>query len=213
MTDILPEIFVETGGDAGIDNLDDLMAAFSNLAKRAVNSALSSEGFRLKNILQRAISTGGPEGAKWEKLSAYYTRLSKGGQGKWRRLSSKTRNKRRGAGIDFPRPEKSPLLKFKGGIRYVVEKQDAMVRVGFVNPSAQFEKMLGMAATGFKTSVTRKMQKSFFGLGLPLVAGEIESPARPLIDPVFAAEENDISLNLERKFFANMSRYWNEAAS
>lgn len=212
MTDIFPEIFVGTGGEAGIDNLDDLMAAFPKEARRAADSALSSEGYRLKEILQRAISSGGPEGHKWEKLSPYYTRLTKTGQAKWRRLSSKTQNRRR---YTPPKaaPEKSPLLKFKGGVRYVVEKDMDLVRVGFVNPSAGLAKMLAMHETGFKTTVTRKMQKFFFGMGLPLVADEIESPARPLIGPVFESEETTIGENLERKFFANLDRYWDEGAT
>ena len=87
-----------------------------------------------------------------------------------------------------------------------------MLMVGFVNPSTGLSKMLAMHETGFKTPVTRRLQKFFFGLNLPLAKSTkyLESPARPLIGPVFDAEEATISENLERKFFANMDRYWNE---
>ena len=109
MTDVLPEILIDNRGEAMIENFDDLAAAFPKMAQRAVDSALSSEGYRLKAILQRAIENGGPDGHKWEQLSPYYTRLTKGGQSKWRRLTGKTQYRKkqhsaRGGAGRFIRP-------------------------------------------------------------------------------------------------------------
>ena len=63
-----PEIYINREGEIGLQNLADLMRAYPNYAQRAVASALKSEGYRLKGILQDTIEHGGPENEPWPKL-------------------------------------------------------------------------------------------------------------------------------------------------
>jgi hypothetical protein len=89
-----------------------------------------------------------------------------------------------------------------------VDDEASLVNIGFVNPAAGFERLIALAAEGFETPVTKRMRRLFFGVGQPLKASVLKSPARPLIGPVFAAEQGNIRVNLERKFFENMERYF-----
>ena len=92
----------------------------------------------------------------------------------------------------------------------MLDKDEKLLSVGFVNPKPGLLKMLGMHASGWTTTVTRKMQKKFFAMGLPIATGKIRTPGRPLIEPVWEAEQDNMAENLERKFFENMARYAQE---
>jgi len=195
-----PEIYLDTRGEAAIENFDDLARHFPKWADRAINSALSSEGYRVLGILKSAFP-GGPPGHSWEKLHPYTMRLRKGYRNRQRKKTPKA--------LTGTQRQKNPLSKFKGGLRYQVDKESKEISVGFVNASASFQRLLGKQAEGYSVPVTRQMQKLFFALGLPLAAGtdRLEVPGRDLINPVFHAEKEHIAQNLERKFFANLQRY------
>jgi len=199
-----PEIYLDTRGEAGIENFDELARHFPKWADRAINSALSSEGYRVLDILKGSFDRGGPPGHSWEKLHPYTMRLRKGYRNRTRKKAPKP--------LTGTERQKNPLLKFKGGLRYKVDKSDKMLSVGFVNASTPFQRMLKKQAEGYSINVTRKMQKLFFALGLPLDAdtGRLTVEGRPLIEPVFESERERIAENLERKFFANMDRYAND---
>jgi hypothetical protein len=199
------EVFFDTRGEVGIENFDDLARQFPRWADRAINSALSSEGYRLRKEIQLAFDAGGPPGRSWEKLHPYTMRLRKGYRNRPRKRAPKMIT-------ETAQKTVNPLLKFKGGIRYLVDKDLKELSVGFVSPSAPFRQILAKQARGYSVKVTRKMQKLFFGLGLPLNAATktLKVPGRELIEPVFEAERDRIILNLERKFFANMERYARE---
>src|SRR6056297_1803195 len=121
-----PEIFLDTRGEAGIENFDDLARHFPKWANRAIDSALSSEGYQLLQTLKSAFS-GGPPGHSWEKLHPYTLRLRKGYRNRSRKKTPKALT---GTGRT-----KNPLLKFKGGLRYDIDKEQKMLSVGFVNAS------------------------------------------------------------------------------
>jgi hypothetical protein len=201
-----PEIFLDTRGEAGIENFDDLARHFPKWADRAINSALSSEGYRLRKVLQVAFDQVGPSGHSWEKLHPYTMRLRRG-------YRNRPRKKRPKMITGAPPKTVNPLLKFKGGLRYRVDEDVKELSVGFVNAGAPMRRMLDRQARGYSVPVTRKMQKLFFALGLPLDGStrELEIPGRPLIEPVFQAEREAISRNLERKFFENLERYAGES--
>lgn len=201
---VLPEIHIDTRGEFGIDNLDALMAEFPMLARRAVNSALSSEGYRLKLALQRAIRAGGPAGATWQKRHPFANILQQAFSSQRSRVSAQ---KRKALLAGQGEAAGSPLLKFAGGIRYRQDKDLNMISVGFVNPNAKFEEYIQKAEEGFETPITRKMRKLFFAIGMATRKSSIKSPSRPLIGPVFEAEKSLIASNLEETFFANMERY------
>ena len=63
-----PEIYFDKRGELAIENIDELVERYPKWADRAINSALASEGFRLKGLIQQAIDSGGPENASWKKL-------------------------------------------------------------------------------------------------------------------------------------------------
>ncbi len=199
-----PEIYLDTRGEAGIENFDDLARHFPKWADRAINSALSSEGHRVLGILKSAFP-GGPPGHSWEKLHPYTMRLRKGYRNRPRKKTPKA--------LTGTQRQKNPLGKFRGGLRYKVDKSDKMLSVGFVNASTQFQQILKKQTQGYSVNVSRSMQKLFFALGLPLAAGtkRLEVEPRPLIEPVFESERERILDNLERKFFfENLDRYSKE---
>lgn len=195
-----PEIYLDTRGEVGIENFDDLAKHFPKWADRAINSALSSEGHRVLKVLKHTVDAGGV-GHSWEKLHPYTKRLRKGFRNRPRKKAPKA--------LTGGTRQVNPLLKFKGALRYQVDKESKEISVGFVNASASFQRLLGKQAEGYSVPVTRQMQKLFFALGLPLAAGtdRLEVPGRDLINPVFHAEKEHIAQNLERKFFANLQRY------
>jgi hypothetical protein len=195
---LIPEIWINTRGEFGIDNLDQLMAAFPKFASRAVNSALASEGHRLIGVMKKAIDAGGPAGARWPEKHPFADILKR---------ARKSWVKRPRAWNPAAKAAGKPLLKFKGGIRYQVDKEMSLASIGFVNPRAGFERLIALASEGFDTPVTDRMRRLFFGVGQPLAASVIKSPARPLIGPVFAAEKGNIAANLERKFFEKLNQY------
>jgi len=197
-----PEIYFDKRGELAIENIDELVERYPKWADRAINSALASEGFRLKGLIQQAIDSGGPENASWKKLHPYTELVRK----RKRRTYKRTPKLSTGMGPSA----KAPLLQFKGGVRYVLDKDEKLLSVGFVNPKPGLLKMLGMHASGWTTTVTRKMQKKFFAMGLPIATGKIRTPGRPLIEPVWEAEQDNMAENLERKFFENMARYAQE---
>jgi len=199
-----PEIYLDSRGEVAIENLDELAKHFPRWADRAVNSAMKSEGYRIKNILQHSFDRGGPSGHSWEKLHPYTMRLRKGYRNRKRKRAPKMIS---GA----PQKTANPLLKLKGGLKYKVDEEQKLLSVGYVDPSGGLIGLLSKHATGYEVKVSRSMQKLFFALGLPLKAStkKLEIPGRPLIEPVFESERERIADNLERKFFANMERYAN----
>lgn len=202
-----PEVFIESDGEAGIANFEELARVFPRWADRAINSALSSEGYRLLNILKASFDRGGPPGRSWEKLHPYTMRLRKGYRNRPR--------KRRPKWITGAPPKTvNPLLKFKGGLRYRLWKDENLMSVGFVKSHTDKDmlRMLAKQRRGYSMPVTREMQKLFFALGMPISAEtkRLTVPGRPLIGPVIASERERLAANLERKFFANMDRYANE---
>ena len=198
-----PEIHLDTRGEAEIENFDDLARHFPKWADRAINSALSSEGHRVLGVFKSSWP-GGPPGHSWEKLHPYTMRLRKGYRNRPRKKAPK-------ALVGTTRYA-NPLLKFKSGLRYKIDKSDKMLSVGFVNASTPFQQILKKQASGYSVPVTRGMQKLFFALGIPIGADtkRLEVGPRPLIEPVFASERERIAENLERKFFENMDRYSKE---
>jgi hypothetical protein len=193
-----PEIHFDKRGELAIENIDELAERYPKLADRAINSALGSAGFELKNALQDAINQGGPEGRSWERLHPYTELIRK----RKKRTYKRTPKFNPGAVS-----AKSPLLRFKGGIRYALDKDTKTLSAGFVNPKPGLLKMLGMHARGWTTNVTRKMQKKFFAMGLPIATGKVKTPGRPLIEPVWEAEQERITQHMERKFFEALKRY------
>ena len=59
------ELYIDSHGEIAIENMGDLLEQYPRYAERAVASALKSEGYNLKEMMQSAIRRGGPDGNKW----------------------------------------------------------------------------------------------------------------------------------------------------
>ena len=107
------------------------------------------------------------------------------------------------------------MAKFAGAVRYFFDTQTTTIHIGFLqNPglSPSFIKLAQKHAKGFKIPVTPKTRKFLFALGFPIKKDttELESPARPIIEPVFEKEEKNVFANIETKFYRNLDRYMAE---
>lgn len=221
------EIFIDTRGEFGIDNLGDIVADFPRLADRAAISALKSEGYRLKGVLQRALRTGGPDGAKWPELNphtdiirnAFSKRRNRSGPVKnyrmvWKTVDGKKVRVKEFWGQRGAKILRSPMLKLAAGVRYVFDPDTSAVSVGFVNPRVRLARYLGLQESGFESAVTPRKRRMLFALGFPVKAStkSLHIPARPLIGPVFVAERSAVFRNLEEKFRANLDNLVQGAA-
>jgi len=217
------EIYLDKRGEFAIENMEILLNAFPQYAERAVASALKSEGFRLRDLVKAAIRSGGPDGAKWAKLNPHTGVLSSAKRGTvknyklvWKGKKGSKRRVRQYKDVILS-TKAAPLSKLAGAVRYKYDPDDQAVSIGFIQSggvSPAMIKLAGMHAKGFETRITPKMRKMLFALGFPVKksTGSLESPARPVIDPVFRQEEGDIMRNIESKFMSSILRYFNERA-
>lgn len=210
-------------GEFGAESIETMFAEFPQYARRALTSALSAEGFRLKTIVAKTIHDGGPNGS-WKALNphtAYLNRaafrtiktwrlsrkgLKRGEASRKVSMSLEERSKR------FVKTSKSPLLKLKGAVRYRVDREEMYANIGFIGDDARgyrIRRIVSHAAEGFRTPVTRLMRRFAFGLGFPLRrdTSELVAPPRPLIRPVFEKEEGNIVRNISMRVVNNISRY------
>ena len=211
------EIHFDRRGEVALENMADLMAAFPRYAHRAINSALASEGFRLKNIVQETIRAGGP-GGSWPELNPHtgilglakrrdlknYKMGWRGPKGKKRRVKlywSAAGGKRS--------TRRNPLLKLRGAVRYFVDKKTQTMNIGFIRASTRLLAIVHAQAEGFTTPVTPRMRKFMFAMGFPLKKSTraLRTPPRPLISRIFDLEKDNVHENLRRKFLLNVTRY------
>jgi hypothetical protein len=217
------EIYMDERGEVAIENIEALVKAFPQFADRAKASALKSEGFRLKNLISNAIRSGGPANAKWEKLNPHTGVLSRM-TGRNQRLQT-VKNYRmvwkgqKGSKVRVRQykdvmlsARKEPLARLAGAVRYEYDKDLELVSIGFIRSAGVSDRMLSLArlhAKGETTRITPRMRRMLFALGFPVKKSttQLETPARPVIEPVFRAEKDTIIKNLERKFLAATLRY------
>lgn len=212
------EIYLDERGEVAIENMEILLKAFPQYADRAVASALKSEGYRLRNLVKAAIRAGGTDGSKWEKLNPHtgiLARAKKGTVKNYRTVwkGQKGSKKRVRQYKDVMLSTKSaPLSKLAGAVRYDYDPNDQMMSIGFIQSggvSPAMIKLAGMHAKGFKTKITPRSRRMMFALGFPVKKSTttLETPARPVIEPIFRQEEGDIMSNIEDKFMASILRY------
>ncbi len=217
------ELYFDERGEVAIENMETILRAFPGLADRAMASALKSEGWRLKNMIRLAVRRGGPGGGTWKKLNPHTGVLSRMRSRTGRRQTVKNFKMvwrgQKGSKQRVPQykevmlsTRKAPLTKLAGAVRYKYDPEEKMVSIGFLHEQGVSDGMLRLAlmhAKGYKTRITPKMRKMLFALGFPVKKSTttLETPARPLIEPVFREEKSDIMINIERKFFKNLDRY------
>lgn len=213
------ELYLDQRGEIAIENMAALLKALPKEAERAKVSALKSEGWRLRELVKAAIRAGGPNGDKWEKLNPHTGVLSRAKKGSvknykmvWKGQKGSKKRVRQYKGFMLS-TRSAPLSKLSGAVRYQYDDDLDMVSIGFIRNAGVSDGMLklaGMHAKGFTTKITPKMRKMLFALGFPVKKSTttLESPARPVIEPVFRQEQDDILANIERKFFSNLNRYF-----
>jgi len=150
------EAHISKHGEAAIENMEDLLKAFPAYAKRASASALRSEGYRLKNIMQTAIAKGDPAGHPWPKLNPHTGILSKmtkysrkarfegfqvtgtrlkNFKSVWRgKKGSKRRAREYWSVTKKLSTRLNPMLKVRGAVRYFYDASLTMINVGFLPP-------------------------------------------------------------------------------
>lgn len=220
------ELYFDRRGEVALENLADLMDAFPQFAGRAIASAMRSEGYRLRGIMQDAIAGGGP-GKK----------VALGTERSWPVLNPHTgvlaQSKRRITTKDFKNykmvwkgkkgskkrvaeykqvilsTRQDPLLRLRGGIRYAYDPETQLLTVGFVNQPRKVLRWVHAQAEGYSVKVTPRMRKYFFAIGFPLkkTTTTLRVPPRPLVEPIFRAEKDQILANIRQKFTNNVLRY------
>jgi hypothetical protein len=215
------ELYLDERGEIAIENMADLLKALPKEAERAKVSALKSEGYRLRELIKEAIRRGGPEGDTWDKLNPHTGVLSRAKKGSvknykmvWKGQKGSKKRVRQYKDVMLS-TRSMPLLKMAAATRYKYDKDMDMVSIGFIQRAGVSDNMLklaGMHAKGFKTRITPKMRKMLFALGFPIKKSTtiLETPARPVIEPIFRQEEKNIMRNIELKFFSNLNRYFEE---
>jgi len=174
------EIHFDKRGEIALENIADILRAYPRFGRRAFDSALSSEGYRLRSELQNAIKPGGPDGS-WPAISPY-TDLLKRAQRKRKNQSGLIKNRWKKGGYKMHRALKmgirvasdstrAPFLRLRAGIRYAVDKDMNMMTVGFVNTSRSMVRLAHFHAEGFKTPITKDVRKMFWALAIPLKKG------------------------------------------
>jgi hypothetical protein len=212
------EIYLDERGEVAIENMEILLKAFPQYADRAVASALKSEGYRLRNLIKAAIRAGGTDGKKWEKLNPHTGVLARAKKGYvknykmvWKGQKGSKKRVRQYKEVMLS-TRSAPLSKLAGAVRYNYDPADQMMSIGFIQSggvSPAMIKLAGMHAKGFQTNITPKMRKMLFALGFPVKksTSKLESPARPVIEPVFRQEEGNIMQSIEDKFMSSILRY------
>lgn len=213
------QINVQRGtGEYGIENLEQIFADFPRYAKRALLSALSAEGFRLKEVVRNAVRSGGPAGERWPQLNPHTGVLNKARRGTVKNFRLSRKGVKKGeAGKRVYREymtskKRSPLLRLAGAVRYRVDKDEMYANIGFINDDAKgyrIQNIISHAAKGYKTPVTPRMRRFAFGLGFPLRKDttELVAQPRPLIRPIFEKEAGNVVKNLSIRVVNNITRY------
>lgn len=210
-------------GEISLEEAAELMERYPSYAKRAIDSAIKSESWRMKNVIQATIRQGGP-GGKWPKLNPHTGILDRYIKGKWLKNYRKSRKgiKRGGEARRVWRDDgglvrkrmstkSAPLLKLAGGTRYSYDPNLMTASIGFLSGKSPGKTTLlaKKHALGFRARLTPRARRWAFGLGFPLAKGttELVIPPRPVVGPVYEREKGNIVRNIGTKVLSNMERY------
>lgn len=205
-------------GEIGLEDAWDLMEQYPKYAKRALSSAIKSEGWRLRGIIKDTIRQGGPNGS-WPKLNPHTGVLNRAKKGwvKNYRLSRKGVKKGEAAKRIYKQvmlsTKTAPLLRLAGATRYYYDKDLMVARIGFLTGAGKSPGATAVLAKkhamGYRVPVTPRSRRRAFGLGFPLKKSttELVTPPRPVVGPVFDAEEKAIVRNINQNTMNNIQRY------
>jgi hypothetical protein len=211
-------------GEYGIENLEQIFADFPQYAHRALYSALSAEGYRLKQVVASSIRSGGPAGDKWPGLNPYTDAFARYRRGTLKTHKASRKGVKKGEAsriiarspeerhLRFANTRRQPLLKLAGAVRYKGDRDELYAHIGFVNDDAKgyrVQKIISKAAEGYQTPLSTKMRRFAFGVGMPLrkdTTALVAKP-RPLMRPIFEKESGNVVKNLSVRIVNNITRY------
>lgn len=154
--------------DSSVPMLAALLREFPN----DLNRALGSVGYWLRAVIRGALNHGGRPYASWRERAGIS--IPHG-----RRKGDEARS-----GVNST-PDQ-PFGALVQAVGYLREKAKFQVSIGWLSKAAA--RLGGMLQAGFRTRVTHRMRRKFIKSGYSLGAKpEIETPARPLIRPVYNA--------------------------
>lgn len=183
-------------------------------AKKAEETAVKVEGFRLKNLLQKELRKGAPGGRPFKPLTSIARRLERTIQVAGGRTRRQT-------------PNRNPLARLGHGVRYNIRTGPAFkMLVGFVQPthgphtvSKSWRRIAKIHQEGFDRTVTPALRRLVVRRGTELGTVEggntpfflrrrtnrFQSPARPIIDPFWTAHANQAAKNINKNFRLKMA--------
>jgi hypothetical protein len=181
----------------GLSNLRNLIDFESTRARKALTTATKTEGFRLMRLLREQIKQAAPGGRAFAPLSVI-ARMRRGKYG-----------------------DRKPLRRLATVVRYRVEK-DAM-RIGFVQPvrghqlSRSWLRIARLHQEGFQhemddaTRAAVLRQLKYAGpaaskfLALRKTTRRFHTPARPIVEPFWAAQIQATLANIRTNFRRKMA--------
>jgi len=207
----MPEIFIDTKGEFGLDAWAELMGRFPKYSDRAIASSLKSEGSRLQKIIKLSIQQGGPG---WPPLHPHTlaVMMARRRQGRWaaqeakgKKVRASTKQKYRGH-IEMDPGSVKPFRKLAGATRYYYDDSVKTVTIGFLDTKKRY--LAKKHAEGFTMTADRRMGKLLAAYGFPVKTGTVlKVPARPVVGPVFEREKGNIKTNIQQSTVNNIYRY------
>lgn len=199
---------------AGLENAIKWVNTQKKEAGNAQATAMRVEGYRLKNLLQKEIQQGAPGGKRFAPLSYIARRLVK------QVAVSGGRTERQS-------PNRNPLARLVHGIRYNVSNSGPFkMAIGFVQPgrgpnsvSKSWRRLAQYHQGGFSSTVSESLRRLIVWRGgmLGSVDGGrtpfflkrethiFRTPARPMVDPFWAAHKNTALKNIAKNFKLKMA--------
>ena len=186
--------------EKGFTQLEKVYRTEGKRQEKALNTAIKVEGFRLMRLLKQQIRAGAPGGKKFDPL----TYLSRAWSGRGKRLGS---NK--------------PLRRLAIAVRYWVKDQSPFdMRIGWVGPktSRSWKRIAKKQQEGFEHGMPETRRQYFrskaAGMSKRSVARKymfirksttkFKTPARPIMDPFWEAEEDRAWRNIRDNYRRKM---------
>ena len=189
----------------GLKNLQRDLKVESRRQKRALTTAVKVEGFRLRKELKKEIKRGAPGGRKFAPLT-WIARAWHQGRGNWR-ANKPLASLVRGIFVHFNPKPMSVAVGWVGPRSSTTMKHLAKEhQKGFTGPLGS-GKYSGGFKRGFFAAKAARMSGRSKGrkfLFIRKTTTRFSTPARPIMDPFWAAHEKEAWPNIRRNFKRKM---------
>jgi hypothetical protein len=204
-------------------NFEATVSRFPGFSERALSSAIKSEAYRMRNMVQSSNTLGGAKSKPYAELSPHYIpiRQSKKSWGRqwmrnpkrispgYYRRKTKMEKEVKKAGGHFEQTQEGlrALRRIGNMVRYEYNPDNKTATVGYLDK--RVADRMNLHAEGYSVHITSRMRRMLFAAGMPLQKGtsELKVPARPIVEPVFEQEKDRIINNVKLKTLRNIYRY------